>query len=63
MTKPRMTTDTRLTTLMEAMELAYQKYIGPGAPGRDAYLLYHGRPVVFVFPKHGHTDWNQVRQR
>ena len=47
---------------MEAMELAYQKYIGPGAPGRDAYLLYHGRPVIFVFPKHGHTDWDQVRQ-
>ena len=48
---------------MEAMELAYQKYIGPGAPGRDAYLLYRGRPVVFVFPKQGHTDWNQVRQQ
>ncbi len=47
---------------LEAMELAYQKYIGPRAPGRDAYLLYHGQPVVFVFPKHGHTDWNQVRQ-
>jgi len=48
---------------MEAMELAYQKYIGPGALGRDAYLLYRGRPVVFVFPKRGHTDWNQVRQQ
>jgi hypothetical protein len=48
---------------MEAMDLAYKKYIGPGAPGRDAYLLYHGRPVVFVFPKRGHTDWNQVRQQ
>jgi hypothetical protein len=48
---------------MEAMELAYQKYIGPSAPGRDAYLLYRGRPVIFVFPKRGHTDWNQVRQQ
>jgi hypothetical protein len=48
---------------MEAMELAYQKYIGPSAPGRDAYLLYKGRPVVFVFPKRGHTDWSQVRQQ
>ena len=48
---------------MEAMELAYQKYIGPGAPGRDAYLLYQGRPVIFVFPKRGHTDWSQVRQQ
>ncbi len=48
---------------MEAMELAYQKYIGPAAPGRDAYLLYRGRPVIFVFPKRGHTDWDQVRQQ
>jgi hypothetical protein len=48
---------------MEAMDLAYQKYIGPDAPGRDAYLMYQGRPVVFVFPKAGHTDWNQVRQQ
>jgi hypothetical protein len=48
---------------MEAMDLAYKKYIGPGAPGRDAYLLYQGRPVIFVFPKRGHTDWDQVRQQ
>ncbi len=48
---------------MEAMELAYQKYIGPKAPARDAYLLYRGRPVIFVFPKGGHTDWEQVRQQ
>lgn len=47
---------------LEAMELAYKKYIGPGAVGRDAYLMYQGRPVIFVFPKRGHTDWNQVRQ-
>ncbi len=48
---------------MEAMELAYKKYIGPGAAGRDAYLMYQGRPVIFVFPKRGHTDWSQVRQQ
>ena len=48
---------------MEAMDLAYKNYIGPGAPGRDAYLLYKGRPVILVFPKQGHTDWNQVRQQ
>ena len=48
---------------MEAMDLAYKNYIGPSAPGRDAYLLYKGRPVIFVFPKQGHTDWNQVRQQ
>jgi hypothetical protein len=48
---------------MEAMELAYRKYVGPGAPAREAYLQYHGHPVVFVFPKGGHTDWDQVRQQ
>ena len=48
---------------MEAMDLAYKKYIGPGAPGRDAYLLYQGHPVIFVFPKKGRTDWDQVRQQ
>jgi hypothetical protein len=48
---------------MEAMDLAYRKYIGPDAPGRDAYLRYRGRPVIFVFPKQGHTDWDQVRQQ
>lgn len=48
---------------MEAMEMAYQKYIGPKAPGREAYLLYKGRPVIFVFPKRGHTDWDQGRQQ
>ncbi len=47
---------------LEAMDLAYRKYIGPGATGREAYLFYKGRPVIFVFPKRGHTDWNQVRQ-
>jgi hypothetical protein len=48
---------------MEAMDLAYQRYIGPSAPARNAYLTYKGRPVIFVFPKRGHTDWSQVRQQ
>ncbi len=48
---------------MEAMDLAYKKYIGPSAAARDAYLRYNGRPVIFVFPKRGHTDWDQVRQQ
>lgn len=47
---------------LEAMETAYKRYIGPDAPGREAYLLYQGRPVIFIFPKRGNTDWNQVRQ-
>jgi hypothetical protein len=36
-------------------------YLSPNAPGRQAYLEYNGRPVIFVFPKGGHTDWNRVR--
>lgn len=47
---------------LEALQSAYKKYIGPDAPGHDAYLQFQGRPVVFVFPKRGNTDWNQVRQ-
>jgi len=46
-----------------AMDIAYKKYIGPAAVGRDAYLLYQGRPVIFVFPKRGNTNWHQVRQQ
>jgi len=38
------------------------KYLAPGARGRGAYLAYQGRPVIFVFPKGGHTDWNRVRE-
>ena len=37
-------------------------YLAPGAPGRDAYLTDDGRPVIFIFPKGGHTDWNRVRE-
>jgi len=45
-----------------ALDKAYRDYIGPHAPHRGSYLLYNGRPVIFVFPKSGHTDWNAVRQ-
>jgi hypothetical protein len=47
---------------LEAMASAYTKYISPQAPAHNAYLLYEGRPVLFIFPKRGNTDWNQVRQ-
>lgn len=46
---------------LEAMQEAYDKYIGPNAPARSAYLYYHSRPVIFIFPKRGHTDWDRVR--
>lgn len=43
-----------------AFDKAYQAYIGPQAPHRGAYLTYNGHPVIFIFPKQGHVDWNRV---
>jgi len=39
-----------------------ETYLSPNAPGREAYLTYNDRPVIFIFPKGGHTDWNRVRE-
>ena len=36
-------------------------YLSSKAPGHQAYLTYEGRPVIFIFPKGQHTDWNKVR--
>jgi hypothetical protein len=47
---------------LEAFDKAYKSYVGPDAPGRNAYLTYEGRPVFFIFPKRGHTNWDLVRQ-
>jgi hypothetical protein len=46
---------------LQAFDKAYRAYIGPNAPGREAYVTYQGRPVIFIFPKRGHTDWGRVR--
>jgi Glycosyl hydrolase family 99 len=46
---------------LDAFDEAFKKYIGPNAPGRDAYVYYKERPVIFIFPKRGHTDWKRVR--
>ncbi len=46
---------------LAALEKFRNQYLAPGAPGREAYLTYNGRPVIFIFPKGGHTDWNRVR--
>jgi len=44
------------------LQYAYDRYIGPNAiPSRHAYLRYNGRPVIFIFPKEGSTDWNHIR--
>ena len=39
----------------------HDTYLAPNAPGRQAYLTYDGRPIIFVFPHGGHTDWAKVR--
>ena len=43
-----------------ALDRAYKAYIGPQAPHRAAYLTDSGHPMIFIFPKHGHVDWNRV---
>jgi len=39
----------------------HDTYLASNAPGHQAYLTYEGRPVIFIFPKGGHTDWTKVR--
>src|SRR5690349_939392 len=43
------------------LNYAYEHYIGPDAPARQGYLTFQGRPMVFIFPKSGRTDWHRVR--
>jgi hypothetical protein len=46
---------------IEDFKLFNKTYLSPKAPGRQAYLMYDGRPVVFIFPKGNHTDWGRIR--
>lgn len=39
----------------------HNNYLSANSPGHEAYLTYEGRPVIFVFPHGGHTDWARVR--
>jgi hypothetical protein len=39
----------------------HETYLSAKAEGHDAYLTYQGRPLIFVFPKGGHTHWDKVR--
>jgi hypothetical protein len=43
-------------------KMFHDTYLAPNAPGRNAYLTYQGRPVIFIFPKGNHTDWDRVRE-
>ena len=46
---------------LAALEKFDETYLMPNAAGSQAYLTYNGRPVIFIFPKGGHTDWSRVR--
>jgi hypothetical protein len=46
---------------LAAFEKFNETYLAPNADGRQAYLTYSNRPVIFIFPKGGHTDWGRVR--
>ena len=39
----------------------HDTYLSPNSPGHEAYLTYEGRPMIFIFPHGGHTDWDKVR--
>lgn len=39
----------------------HETYLSPKSPGHQAYLTFEGRPLIFIFPKGRHTDWNRVR--
>ena len=45
------------------MQYAYQHYISSNSiiPS-TSYLRYNGRPLIFIFPKNGGTDWGRVRE-
>jgi hypothetical protein len=43
------------------LTMFHDTYLSPKAPGHQAYLTYEGRPVIFIFPKGKHTDWDRVR--
>jgi hypothetical protein len=46
---------------LAAFDKFQRTYLTPDAPGHQAYLMYRGRPMIFIFPKGGNTDWNKVR--
>jgi hypothetical protein len=46
---------------LAAFDKFNQTYLAPNGAGREAYLTYNDRPVIFIFPKGGHTDWSRLR--
>lgn len=46
---------------MADFTMFHDTYLSSKAQGHEAYLTYEGRPVIFIFPKGKHTDWNRLR--
>jgi hypothetical protein len=46
---------------MADFTMFHDTYLTTKSRGYKAYLTYEGRPVIFIFPKGGHTDWDKVR--
>ena len=55
-------TDSATDTVIADFTKFHDTYLSPNAPGRQAYLTYGGRPMIFVFPNGNHTDWARVRK-
>jgi len=43
------------------LTMFHDTYLSPTSAGHQAYLTYEGRPVIFIFPKGGYTNWDLVR--
>ena len=50
------------SAVIDDLQYAYDRYIGPKAQNRTAYLRFDGHPLIFIFPKGTFTDWNKVVQ-
>ncbi len=55
-------TDSATDTVIADFTKFHDAYLSPNAPGRQAYLTFGGRPMIFVFPNGNHTDWARVRK-
>jgi len=45
------------------LTMFHDTYLSSTSAGHQAYLSYEDRPVIFIFPKGGYTNWDAVRTR
>jgi hypothetical protein len=56
-------TDDATNSAINDLNYAYDRYFGPHASlPRESYMTINDRPVIFLFPKSGDTDWKRVRE-